>query len=324
MTVIDIHTHMLSREWVEVLRNADSKYYLKRTETHPEDPISERIYINGLPYAFHSMHPARFDWDLRIKNMDEAGVDVAVVSLTAPQANFGNEQVSLRAAVVSNDDMVRQQEKYAGRVRFLAAIPWLYPEVAIQELDRACRNGAVGVFTCANVDGESLLAPRFAQIWEEIDRRALPVLVHPTAPPGVEVIAQYGLHQAVGFHFDTTHALERMMNTGFLDLYPNLKIIGSHAGGFLPFIMGRLEEQRLTDRNPADYLKRIYVDSMAWSDGALALALEVMGPDNIVFGSDYPYGGLDGMVKFTGMLEKLPTETADKIRSGNAQKIFDL
>lgn len=324
MTVVDIHTHMLNREWVEVLRNADSKYYFKRTLDHPDDPISERIYVKGLPYAFHSMHPARFDWDLRLRKMDEAGVDIAVVSLTAPQANFGTEEVSLRAAQVSNDDMARRQEQYPERIRFLAAIPWMYPDAAIAELDRACGNGAVGVFTCANIDGESLIAPQFERIWEDIDRRKLPVLIHPTAPPGIETIAKYGLHQAVGFHFDTTHALERMINTGFLDRYPNLKIIGSHAGGFLPFIFGRLEEQRLTEINPRDYLNRIFVDSMAWTAGALALTLETMGPDNILFGSDYPYGGLEGMIKFNGMLEALPKDTAEKIRGVNAQKLFDL
>jgi len=324
MTVIDVHTHMLNWEWVDILKKAESRYEFKTDPNHYRFPDAERLHVVGVPHGFHTLLPDKFDWELRIAKMDESGVDIAVVSLTAPQANFGPPELSLEAARVSNDDMMRQQEKYPDRIRYLAAIPWMYPELAIKELARACDNGAVGVFTCANIDGESPVDPKFAPIWEEIDRRALPVLVHPTVPPGVEVIAKNGLHAGVGFHFDTTHALERMINTGFLDRYTKLKIIGSHAGGFLPWIIGRLDDQPVSKRLPSDYVDRFFVDSMAWSPETLDLTLSIFGPDQILFGSDYPYGTGNGMTKFLGMVDALPNETADKIRSSNAQRIFEL
>lgn len=324
MTVIDVHTHMLNYEWVEILRNSNSKYYFKKDPDHARYPDQDRLHMKGVDHGFHTLTPDKFDWELRISQMDASGVDLAVVSLTAPQANFGDEETALAAAQVSNDDMVRQQQRYPDRIRFLAAIPWIYPHLAVQELERACDNGAVGVFTCTNIDGDSLVDPKFAPVWEEIDRRQLPVLVHPTIPPGVEVIARQGLHPAIGFHFDSTHTLERMINTGFLDRYQNLKIIGSHAGGFLPFILPRLDDQLITERRPGDYVGRFYVDSMAWSPSTLDLALEAFGPDNILFGSDYPYGVGNGMTKFLGLLERLPHSEAQRIRSENAQQIFNL
>ena len=96
----------------------------------------------------------------------------------------------------------------------------------------------------ANVSGRSLTDPMFAPIWAEIDRRALPVLVHPTDPPGVDLMdmTKFDLSWSVGFMFDTTLAITRMIFEGFFDQYPNLKIIASHGGGTLPYLVGRFEK----------------------------------------------------------------------------------
>lgn len=324
MAVIDIHTHMLCEEWLELLESSQSRYYLAVDRTKFLNPDRRRIHVAGVPYSFHTPQPSYFDWDLRIRSMDEAGVDVAVVSLTAPQGNFGGEAVSARACRVSNNDMIAAQKRWPDRIRFLAALPWQYPRSALEELEYACENGAVGVLVLGNIEGDSPVADQFAPVWEAIDERALPVLVHPTAPPGVEVAARSGMSNAVGFHFDTTHALERMINTGFLDRYQRLKIIGSHAGGFLPFIIGRLDYQRETDRVPSEYLPRLYVDCMAFSRGAMDLTVEVFGPANILYGSDYPYGPAGGMQRARERLTGLPPGDRARVEGGNAERIFQL
>lgn len=320
MTVIDIHTHMLTPPWLELIRGATSSRY--HVVTDPDDPEVHRIFVRGVPYSFHTPRPSYFDWELRMEKMDEAGVDVAVVSLTCPQANFGGPDTAAKAARVSNDDMIAAQKRWPDRIRFLAAIPWLYPQQAIEELEYALDNGAVGVLVCGSIDGDSPVDERFAPIWKAIDDAELPVLVHPTAMPGVEVAARNGLSNAIGFHFDTTHCLERMINTGFLDRYPNVKIIGSHAGGFLPFIMGRLDYKRDSDRKPSNYKGRIWADSIAFSDGAMDLTIEVFGRDNVLFGSDYPYGSTERMKTFKGMLDRVDDETRQRILSRNTEAIF--
>jgi aminocarboxymuconate-semialdehyde decarboxylase len=256
--------------------------------------------------------------------MDAAGVDIAVVSLTCPQGNFGGEEVSARACRVSNDDMIAAQARWPDRVRFLAALPWQYPRRALEELEYACGHGAVGALVLGNIEGDSPVADQFAPIWEAIDERELPVLLHPTAPPGVEVAARSGMSNAVGFHFDTTHALERMINTGFLDRYRRLTIIGSHAGGFLPFIIGRLDLQRETERVPSSYLSRLYVDCLAFSQGALDLTLDVFSPANVLYGSDYPYGPSGLMERARARLEGLQADDRKRIEGGNAERIFKL
>lgn len=324
MTIIDVHTHMLCDEWVELLRGSRSRYHLAVDPTKERFPELERIHVAGVPYSFHTPQPIYFDWEARIANMDEAGVDMAIVSLTAPQANFGGEEVSARAARVSNDDMIAAQRTWPDRIRFLAALPWQYPRRALEELEYACEHGAVGVLVLGNIEGDSPVDDRFAPIWEAIDARGLPVLVHPTAPPGVEVAARNGMSNAVGFHYDTTHALERMINTGFLDRYERLSIIGAHAGGFLPFVIGRLDYQRESERVASEYARRMYVDCMAFSPSALALTLEVFGPDRVLFGSDYPYGPPGGMQRVRGTLEVFDEDVRGTIEHSNAERIFDL
>ncbi len=105
-------------------------------------------------------------------------------------------------------------------------MPWQYEALALAELERAVAAGASGVMVLANIDGKSLTDPAFAAIWRAIDARALPVLVHPTAPPGVADMdmTRFQLTASIGFTFDTSLAVARMIYDGFFDRYPKLKV----------------------------------------------------------------------------------------------------
>ena len=94
-----------------------------------------------------------------------------------------------------------------------------------------------------SIDGQHLVDPQFAPVWQEIDRLGLPVLVHPTAPPGVREMHMeaFNLIPPVGFMFDTTLAFAHMIFSGFLDKYPNLKLIAAHGGAALPYLAGRFD-----------------------------------------------------------------------------------
>lgn len=327
MAVIDVHTHMLTEDYLAQLSKADSRYELRYPTDRDRSHDYPIIGIEGLPrYGVNAPWPPMFDWDLRLAKMDEANVDIAIVSLTAPQANWGGPEVARRVAAMSNDDLAAAEGRWPDRIRSMATLPWQHPKEAITELDRAIGMGAVGVTVLANIEGVSPVDPHFEPIWAAIAERGVPVLVHPTAPPGIEAIAPHGLHNAVGFHFDTTHAIERMVATGMFDRFPTLRVIGSHAGGFLPFVVGRIEMyQTFSTRSARDYPEQVFVDSLAFSPEALELTVKVMGEDNILFGTDYPHNGdVDRMRTFLGMVDDLPTETARKIRGENAQRLYGL
>lgn len=328
MAVIDVHTHMLTREYLSLLgREGGPKYQFGRNRAGQDE-------IRMWDAAFFTLLEAMWDYDRRIADMDAAGVDIAIVSLTCPNAYFGDAEVSLQAARLVNDSMAEQQRARPDRIRWLASLPWQHEPLALRELERAAAAGAAGVMVMANIDGEDLTAPVFAKIWQAIDDRALPVLLHPAAPQGVREMHmdQYGLVPPVGFVFDTSLAVSRMIFDGFFDRYPNLKLIAAHGGGALPYLAGRLDRchemlpacSSVISERPSEYLRRIYYDTVLYSANALALCLEVAGSDErLLYGSDYPHniGDMSGCLQ---RVDALPPARAGKLRGGNAMRLFNL
>ena len=327
MSVIDVHTHMLDRNWLKLLREKAAPRY----EVGPITKNLEGIYRDGA--LFMTPMPGHFDYDLRVKDMSAAGVDLAIVSLTCPNVYWGGEAVSVEAAMLVNDSMAQGQTAHPDRIRWMASLPWEYPQRAVRELERACAKGAVGVMVLANVAGGHLTDDRFAPIWQAIDRRALPVLVHPTEPPGTPDMdmRKYSLASTVGFMFDTTLAIAKMVFDGFLDRYPHLKIIASHAGATVPYLAGRMDRSyEMTHPGhdaistaPSEYLRRICYDAVTYQQEALALCVQVGGAENVMYGSDYPHdiGDMKGCLQRVDAL-KGPTRSA--VRSKNAERIFKL
>lgn len=327
VAAIDVHTHMLNRDWLELLRHHGKP----RFELLKSMDAAEGIMMDGAP--FMTPMPGHFDYDVRLKRMDEAKVDLAIVSLTCPNVYFGGAEISAKAARIVNDSMAEAQKTYPARIRWIASLPWEYPDLAVTELARACDKGAVGVMVLANIGNRSLTDPLFAPVWQAIDKRGLPVLVHPTAPPGTPEMdmRQYNLIASIGFMFDTSLCFARMFFDGFLDRYPNLKLIASHAGGTLPFLVGRLDQcfdnmnacRTKTSTRPSDYLKRIYYDSVTYRPEALRLCIDIGGSDKVLYGSDYPHniGDMAGCLK---RVNDLPVAERDAVRGQNAQRIFKI
>jgi aminocarboxymuconate-semialdehyde decarboxylase len=324
---IDVHTHCLTKEWFDLLQQHGGPRYTVREVVGG----LRAIHLDGAP--FMTPVPAMFDYDMRIKAMNENGVGVSVLSLTCPNVFWGGKEISLKAAQIMNDDMAQAQTAYKGRIEWFASLPWQYPDIAPTELDRACKRGAKGVMVLANIDGKSLTDPQFAPIWQAIDARNLPVLVHPTAPPGVGELDmnRFQLTASIGFTFDTTLALARMIFDGFFDAYPRLKIIGAHGGGTLPFLIARMDQcfdnipacREKIIRRPSEYLHKIYVDAVLFSHEALAMTRQVMGDRNILYGSDYPHtiGDMPGTMR---RVSALPPMAKRQILGNNARMIFGL
>lgn len=326
MTVIDVHTHMLDKEWLRLLKEKGAPY-----DVAPITPGLDGIYREGA--LFMTPMPGHFDYDLRIQAMDAGGVDLAIVSLTCPNVFWGDEAASSEAAQIVNDSMAAAQVTYPDRIRWLASLPWEYPARAVEELARACDAGAVGVMVLANVAGRHLTEAAFQPIWQAIDDRGLPVLVHPAEPPGTPAMemTNYSLASTVGFMFDTTLAITRMVFSGFLDRYPNLKIIAAHAGATVPYLAGRMDRswemtipgKAAISRPPSEYLREIYYDAVTYQQEALALCITVGGADKVVYGSDWPHdiGDMEGCL---ARVEALPADQREAVKSGNAQRIFKL
>jgi len=324
--IIDVHTHMFTRRWLELLRSRGAPY---NVQLRPDG--REEVFRGDTPVVFPQ--PGHFDYDLRLRAMDDAGIDVSIVSLTCPNVYWGGEDVSSEAARESNATMAGAQRVHPDRIRWLASLPWEYPSRAVDELARSCDEGAVGVMVIANVAGRSLTEPAFEPIWADIDRRALPVLVHPGEPPGTDLmdLRRYDLSWSVGFMFDTTLAITRLIFDRFLDRFADLKLIAAHGGGALPYLVGRFEkgdavelpERRRMTASPTDYLRRIWYDCLTYDPRALAYLISIVGPERIMFGTDWPHQVHDvaGSLANTAAL---PPDQRDAIRGTNSIALFGL
>ncbi len=326
MAIIDVHTHAYTREYMALLRAWGDPYHLK---VRPDG--KEEIFRGETPIAFPQ--PGHFDYDLRLRDMDANHIDVSIVSLTCPNCYWGGERTSIEVARQSNDSMAAARKQYPGRILWYASLPWEYPARALEELKRTVDEGACGVMVLANIQGRSLTDPFFEPIWQAIDDRRLPVLVHPTHPPGAQQMDmdQYDLAWSVGFMADTTLCFARMIFDGFLDRYPNLKLIAAHGGGTLPYLVGRFDKgdevelpsRRRMQAPPSAYLKRIWYDGICYSPQALRYLIDTVGADRVLYGTDYPHQVHDAAGMFAKS-EAMAPDQRHAIREGNARRLFGI
>jgi len=324
--VIDVHTHMFSKGWVDMVRaNPDSDTHIVQGKKFEElDYRSARI----IRFA-----PEMTDFDLRIRNMDAAGVDLALISLTTPSVAIGDEKFSVALAHRINDDFAEAQKHYPTRLRWFAALPWQYPEAAIKELHRTLANGAIGVGMITNIHGMALTDPMFRPVWKAIEEAKAPVFIHPTTPY-IDITAmgmsEYGLANTVGFTADTSLCFMRMILSGFLDEFPGLQMIACHGGGTIPFLAARFDQmwakgtgKDKISRPPSSYLKRLWFDSIVYDQRTLNYLIDTVGADRVLYGSDYPFL-IGDMVGVLERVDALPAAQANAVRGGNAKRLFNL
>ena len=313
---------MFSQGWIDVVN----------TSRNDNFRLGENRALISRGIGIGRISDAMLDFDIRIKDMDAAKVDIALISLTAPNVYWGTREENVKAARAINDDFLAAERKYDGRIRWMASLPLQHEADALEELRRAKSNGAIGVCTLTNINGKPLTAPEFKRIWREIEAMDLPVFVHPTTPyvDGMG-LADYGLGNTIGFTSETSLAFARMIYDGFFDEFPRIKTIACHGGGGFPFLSGRFDRMWKVSRNasakikypPSSYTKRIHFDSIVYDDNTFDFLVQQVGLDNVLYGSDYPFtlGDMKGLLV---RVDRLDGPEADKVRSGNALKLFDL
>jgi aminocarboxymuconate-semialdehyde decarboxylase len=331
VALIDVHNHILSRAWVDLLTAHGGDRYQMAQDAEG------RAIVLRKGARFLGLTEAMFDPERRLRAMDEVGVGIQLLSYTCPNCYWAPDKVAAEVARTMNDHLAEVCARWPDRFRGLASLPMQNVDLALKELDRAADHlGMVGLILLANVNETPLDDPRFEPVWAELDRRHLPVLLHPTVPPGAEAMGmdRFGLVPALGFMFDTTLALARMVLAGVFERYPHFPMIVGHTGATLPYLAGRLDacyqhipeaRQGGIPKPPSEYLKRLYYDTVTYDMNALMLAYRTVGPRRLIYGSDYPHviGDMKGCAD---RVTALPVAEGDRelIREGNARRIFRL
>jgi predicted TIM-barrel fold metal-dependent hydrolase len=242
----------------------------------------------GLPAT--TMHQRLYDLDLQLRDMDEAGVDVSVLSCLLGWS------APLDECRFINDDLAALQSKYPGRFVGLAQAPVLEGKPALAELHRAITDlGLRGVTITSQVNGLSLDAPQLDDLYELVCQLDVPIFVHPAlVPTGYEHLKDYDLPRVLGREVDLTVATTRLIAGGIFDRFPNLKIVMAHFGGGIAAVKDRLVGKGYrfgTLKRPfGEYYDQVYFDMAGFEGGLIALncALQGIRPERLVFASDYP------------------------------------
>jgi predicted TIM-barrel fold metal-dependent hydrolase len=276
------------------------------------------------------------DWsaEATLAMMDEREIAKAIVSVSAPGVQLDPDKRDDAAARAMarevNEFSARVAADHPGRFGFFATLALPDVEGSLAEAVHALDElGAAGVILLANAHGEYLGAPEHEPLFAELDRRRAVIFVHPAELPGP---AAPGVPPFVAdFLLDTTRAAYRLVQTGVPRRFPNLKIILSHAGGFVPYAshrlcLGLLAEGKGQLPELLEDFRSFYFDTaLSSTPAALPSLLAFARPDHVLFGSDWPFAPPPVISYFTSQLDgygALDREGHGAIDRTNALALF--
>lgn len=294
--------------------------------------------------GFRTMH----DMDARVRMLEEFGDIQQILSLAQPTLDsVAGPNESPRLAEVANDGMAAFCLKHPDRFpSFVATLPMNNTDAAIKEMERAIGElGACGIQVHSNVDGHALDRADYFPIFERVAELGVPVWLHPARPIShpdylAEKKSNYDIWWGLGWAYETSAAMARMVLSGMLDKLPSLNVICHHWGGYIPHAEGRfqhwearpgqdgeLHKNRL-ERPLVDYFKRFYADTaMFGAQAASQAGLDYFGPHRTLFATDCPYDQEGGRILIRdtiAVIEKLQCTTNDRtaIYRGTAHGLF--
>jgi len=273
--------------------------------------------------------------DVRIREMDEAGIDIQVLSENNPAAHNLPPETAVMAARASNDFLHETIRANPARFAGFATLPLPDPKAAADELERGVTKlGLKGAMIMGTTHGLFLDDKRFRPVFERAARLDVPVYIHPSPVKPAIMEAYFKEHPALsgsplGFGLETLTHTFRLITSGLFDEYPTLKIVVGHLGEAAPFTLWRTEHNLAKvlkmPKAFADYYRAHFwlTTSGAFSNSALACAIAEMGINRILFAVDWPYiNNADG----TKWLKAAPVSDRDRalIFEGNARKLLKL
>jgi aminocarboxymuconate-semialdehyde decarboxylase len=312
--VIDTHSHWYPRSYAEaLLRQADADADFARQRAYTVSQSQDlALPVNRL--------------DARLAEMDEAGVDVTVLSLPPPATTFGAAATAAEMAARTNDELLEAAVSSGGRLRALISLPLPHVPESLAELHRvAGAAGLSGVQVLATGEHRDVAPDQAEPVLALCADLGLTVVLHPATDPLQDTYDDWALWATIGPVVSSSLAAARLVLGGLLDRVPALDLVVPHLGGVLPYLCQRLEDFGPGEAaNPlGHYLRtRLFYDTCSYHQPALRCAVETCGADRFVLGTDYPVRGPlrrgveDIRAFFTGEVERAA------VLGGVAAKLF--
>jgi len=243
--------------------------------------------------------PPPWSKDAALSFIDDAGIDVAITSISTPGVNTGDNAAALALARRCNEFSAELVREHPNRFGGFACLPLPDIDGSLEELRYALDDLRLdGVVLFSNALGVYLGDSRLEPLFDELQRRRAVVFVHPNASPDPAAHSLGLPDSLIDFTADTTRAVAQMHYSNVFARTPDVTYIFSHAGGTVPFLAGRfaiVDEMNVipgaeSRSSAADTFRRLYWDTaLSWSNPTLAMLRSVVGIDHVLFGTDYPY-----------------------------------
>jgi len=272
--IIDTHHHLCSAAYVELV---------KRKTGLP--PYVEKVLLAGSP-------------EKSLEDMDRAGVTRSFASLTTPGVWFGDANEARRLARDCNEHFAKVVADHPTRYGMFAVVPMPDVEGTLREIEYALdtlKADGIGFFTSY---GDKHLGDKdFAPVFEELNRRKAVVYTHPRKPDCCAPMLPDLSEAVVEYGTDTTRTIASLVFSGMASRCPDIRFLFSHAGGTMPFLIGRFiglaQSPQFAARLPHGVLhelKRFYYDlAQASNPGATSSLMKLVDISQVLFGTDYPY-----------------------------------
>ncbi|WP_458097256.1 amidohydrolase family protein [Roseomonas sp. WA12] len=277
--------------------------------------------------------PVARDWtpERTIADMDAAGIDVAMLSVSTPALSFVEGDERRRLARVCNEYAAELMQRHPGRFGAFATLPLPDIDGSLTEAAYAMDVlKADGVLLFTSYGRQWLGDAAFHPLYEELNRRRAVAATHPLSPQCCENLVPNVFDTVVEFGTDTTRSIASLMFSGTAARYPEIRFIFSHAGGTMPFVIERLEFQaripamaaRLAGGAVRPALGRfLYDTAQAANPVAMSALLQLVPSSQLVLGSDFPYRtSLEQVQGLAGC--GLDVATLRRIESGNAEALI--
>lgn len=281
--VWDMHAHFVPRDVVEA---AVAGRFGMRIE-------GEKLVSPGGAIPL----PRLTDLDALLRWMDGRSISGAVLSVPPLLYRYDLEdQEAMAWTRMVNDGLRAVAQEVPNRLRTLAHLPLQVPELAAEEVENDALDPHSGFSIGSSIGGLTLDDSSLGPVFERLHCAGRFVFVHPVETPDPR-LGRYYLGNLLGNPYETSLAAACLVFSGMLSRYENIRFCLAHAGGAAPYLIGRWQRGYDTDRpgisplpvQPREALKRLWFDSVAHGDAALALLVQEVGADRVLLGSDYPF-----------------------------------
>jgi aminocarboxymuconate-semialdehyde decarboxylase len=327
---IDIHCHLLTPKAEEMVAGAGLSMDWQPRHQFANELTREvnREQARRTRIQFTSI-------EKRLEDMDLMGIDIQAITPSPAQTFYSvPADLGIETARVINDNIADICGKHPDRFVGLGTVPFQAPELAVAELDRLHKSlGLRGIEIATNVAGADLSEPRFRPIFQRAEELGLVLFMHPTGFPEASRFRDHYFTNIIGNPLDTTVTVHHLIFGGVLQDCPNLKLVLSHGGGFLPAYSGRIDHGASARPDccenlrhmPTTYLKRLYFDTIVYTHHQLEYLVEQFGADHVLMGTDYPadMGEVDpiGFVESAGSLDDIERRA---ILGRNAARLLNI